>query len=179
MAISLYDATVPSWLQILKAVRSLTEKAESFCAEKGRSEQELLASHFGPDMLPLAWQIKWTCSHSLGAIEGVRAGSFSPDRSPPAESFAALRAQIDETVTQLEAIRPEEIEAFIGRDMAFSMPERNLLLPFTAENFLLSFSMPNFYFHAATAYDLLRHAGVEIGKPDFMGRPRLKMPAVA
>jgi hypothetical protein len=90
-----------------------------------------------------------------------------------------LRAQIDDTIAQLEAIKPEEIEALIGRDVVFSIPAMNLEMPFTAESFLLSFAMPNFYFHAATAYDLLRHAGVEIGKRDFLGRPRLKVSASA
>ena len=69
------------------------------------------------------------------------------------------------------------MEGFIGNDMIFSVPTMNLELPFTAENFLLSFSLPNFYFHATTAYDLLRDQGVSIGKRDFLGAMRIKMPA--
>jgi hypothetical protein len=71
------------------------------------------------------------------------------------------------------AVTADELEAFIGKDMLFEMP--GLKLPFTAEGFLLSFSQPNFYFHAATAYDILRAKGVGLGKRDFLGALRLKM----
>jgi hypothetical protein len=100
----------------------------------------------------------------------VRAGLFQPDRSPPAESLAAFREQISYH-RRAQAIAPEEIESFIGRDMMFSVPAMDSESPFTAENFLLSFSLPNFYFHATTAYDLLRHLGAPIGKMDFLGQP--------
>jgi hypothetical protein len=126
-------------------------------------------------MLSLAWQIKWTSTHSVGAIEGVRRGAFSPDRSPPAESLADHRAQIDASIATLGAITAEELESYIGKDVVFTAGE--LRMDFTAENFLLSFSQPNFYFHAATAYDILRHVGLPIGKRDFMGRPLIKTPA--
>lgn len=177
MPISLYDATVPSYLQTLGAALGLIGKAEAFCAEKNISEQDLLATHLAEDMLPLTWQLKWLTTHSLGAIEGVRAGLFHPDRSPPAESLAAFREQITATIAALKAITPEEIESFIGRDMVFEVPAMNIRMDFTAENFLLSFSLPNFYFHATTAYDLLRHRGMQIGKRDYLGMPRIKMPA--
>ncbi|HEY2340535.1 MAG TPA: DUF1993 family protein, partial [Steroidobacteraceae bacterium] len=87
-------------------------------------------------------------------------------------TFTALRSRIAETLAALETIQPAEVEAFIGRDMRFEFRERRL--EFTAENFLLSFSLPNFYFHAATAYDILRWKGAHIGKRDFMGRLPLK-----
>ncbi|MDE2052181.1 MAG: DUF1993 family protein, partial [Gammaproteobacteria bacterium] len=76
------------------------------------------------------------------------------------------------TLSALEAIEPAEIESFVGRDMRFEAG--NHRLEFTAEDFLLSFALPNFYFHAATAYDILRWKGVPLGKRDFMGRLRLK-----
>jgi hypothetical protein len=110
--------------------------------------------------------------HSLGSIEGVRRGVFSPDMTPPPQTFAALKARIAETLAALEAIQRAEIDGFIGRDVRFAFRERSL--EFTAENFLLSFSLPNFYFHAATAYDILRWKGARIGKRDYMGRLRLK-----
>ena len=92
--------------------------------------------------------------------------------TPPPESFAALKASVAEALTALAAIQPAEIDGFVGRDMRFSFGERNI--DFTAENFLLSFSQPNFYFHATTAYDILRWKGVTIGKRDFTGRLRIK-----
>ena len=82
----------------------------------------------------------------------------------------AVAERIDETL--VHGIDAAEVEAFFGRDMRFSFGERTM--DFTAENFLLSFSQPNFYFHATTAYDILRWKGLAIGKRDFMGRPRLK-----
>lgn len=177
MPISLYDATIPSYLQILQSGLGLIDKAQAHCTENGVSEQDMLAKHFGPDMLPLSWQIKWMNTHSLGAIEGVRAGSFMPDRVPPAESFGGLRDEMNSTIATLGAITPEEVESFIGRDMVFEVPAMNLRMDFTAENFLLSFSLPNFYFHATTAYDILRHQGLAVGKRDYIGRPRINLPA--
>jgi hypothetical protein len=123
-------------------------------------------------MLPFAYQVKSTAVHSLGAIEGVRKGVFSPDQTPPPETFAALEARITATLSALEAIDPAEVEAFIGRDMRFEFGDRHV--DFTAEEFLLSFAQPNFYFHAATAYDILRWKGVPLGKRDFLGKLRRK-----
>jgi uncharacterized protein len=172
MGFSLYIATIPSYQQILGSVSGLLVKADAFCAEKGIQHEDIIQARLAPDMLPLAYQVKSTAVHSLGAIEGVRRGSFSPDMTPPPETFAALKARIAETLTALEKIEPAEIESFIGRDMCFVRGEHRL--EFTAENFLLSFSLPNFYFHATTTYDNLRWKGLEIGKRDFTGKLRLK-----
>jgi uncharacterized protein len=172
MAFSLYAATVPSYLQILEAVSGLLGKAEAFCTEKRLAPHDIIQARLAEDMLPFAYQVKSTAAHSLGAIEGVRKGVFSPDMTPPPESFAALKARITETLAALERIEAAEVDAFVGRDMRFAFGDRQI--DFTAENFLLSFSQPNFYFHAATAYDILRWKGVPIGKRDFMGRTRAK-----
>jgi hypothetical protein len=172
MSFSLYAATVPAYLQILGAVSGLLDKAEAFCAEKRIAPSEIVEARLAPDMLPFAYQVKSTAVHSLGAIEGVRRGVFSPDMTPPPENFAGLKARISEALAALETIDAAEVDGFIGRDMQFAFGERRL--DFTAENFLLSFSQPNFYFHAATAYDILRWKGVQLGKRDFMGRTRIK-----
>jgi hypothetical protein len=172
MTFSLYAATIPSYQQVLGAVSGLLGTAEAFCAEKGVAPADVINARLAEDMLPFAYQVKATAVHSLGAIEGVRRGVFSPDMSPPPESFSALKARIADTLAALAAIEPAEVDAFIGRDMRFAFGERRI--EFTAENFLLSFSQPNFYFHAATTYDILRWKGVRIGKRDFMGRLRLK-----
>ena len=156
----------------LPSFQRLLVTAESFCAEKGVEPQDVIEARLAEDMLPFAYQVKAAAVHSLGAIEGVRRGVFSPDMTPPPQTFTALRSRIAETLAALETIQPAEVETFMGRDMRFEFRERRL--EFTAENFLLSFSLPNFYFHAATAYDILRWKGVHIGKRDFMGRLRLK-----
>jgi hypothetical protein len=172
MAFSLYAATVPTYRQILGAVSGLLGKAEVFCTERGIAPHEIIRARLAEDMLPFAYQVKSTAVHSLGAIEGVRRGVFSPDTTPPPENFVALKARIAETLGALEAIDVAEIDAFVGRDMRFAFADRSI--DYTAENFLLSFSQPNFYFHAATTYDILRWKGVPLGKRDFMGRTRSK-----
>ena len=94
----------------------------------------------------------------------------------PARDYAGLQTLVKDTITALQAINPADINALEGRDMAFEMRGRQV--PFTAETFVMSFSLPNFYFHAATAYDILRHKGVALGKRDFLGPLRTR-PAAA
>lgn len=172
MSLSLYAATIPSYRQTLAAVSKLLRKGQEFCNEKALEPGELIQGRLAPDMLPFAFQVKSTAVHSLGAIEGIRRGVFSPDTAPSPDTFAGLEARVAAALAALETIDPAEVESFIGRDMRFEMG--SLRLEFTAEDFLLSFSLPNFYFHAATAYDIMRWKGVPIGKRDFIGRLRLK-----
>jgi uncharacterized protein len=170
VSFSLYSAVVPSYVQILDALSGLLDKAESFCTEKGMAPGQIIEARLAEDMLPFSYQVKSTAVHSLGAVEGVRRGVFSPDMTKPPESFAALKTRIAEAHAGLAAIAPGEVDGFVGRDMRFSFGERHI--DFRAEEFLLSFSQPNFYFHATTAYDILRWRGVPIGKRDFLGRTR-------
>jgi uncharacterized protein len=172
MSFSLYAAVVPCYRQILGSVSDLLGKAEAFCTEKGIAPREIIEARLAEDMLPFAYQVKSTAVHSLGAIEGVRRGVFSPDMTAPPDNFAALRARIAQTITGLEGIDRAEVDGFVGRDMRFVFGERHL--DYTAENFLLSFSQPNFYFHAVTTYDIMRCKGIAIGKRDFLGRTRKK-----
>ena len=170
MSFSLYSAVIPSYLQILESVSGLLEKAESFCSEKGMAPEQLIEARLAEDMHSFAYQVKSVAVHSLGAVEGVRRGVFSPDTTKPPESFAALKTRIAETRAGLQSVAPGEVDGFVGRDMRFAFGERHI--DFRAEEFLLSFSQPNFYFHATTAYDILRSKGVQIGKRDFLGRTR-------
>ena len=172
MPFSLYDATIPSYQQMLGAVSGLLSIAETFCSENGIANEEIIQARLADDMQPFAYQVKSTAVHSLGAIEGVRRGVFSPDMTTPPDTFAALKARITDTLSALEMIQPAELDAFVGRDMRFAFGDRHV--DFTAENFLLSFSQPNFYFHATTTYDILRWKRVRIGKRNFMGNLRTK-----
>jgi uncharacterized protein len=172
MSFSLYAATVPSYRQILGSVSNLLVKAETFCTERAVAPREVIEARLAEDMLPFAYQVKSTAVHSLGAIEGVRRGVFAPDMTTPPDSFAALKERIAQTITALEGIDPAEVDEFVGREMRFAFGEHHI--EYTAENFLLSFSQPNFYFHAATTYDILRWKGVGVGKRDFIGRTRKK-----
>tara|TARA_R110000868_G_C10905954_1_gene764616 strand:- start:1336 stop:1878 length:543 start_codon:yes stop_codon:yes gene_type:complete len=172
MAISLYQATVPSYIQILNSMLHLVGKAEAYCAEEGLQADDILKACLADDMLPFAYQVKSTTVHSIGAINALHGGVFSPDMNPPPSSFEALKAQLNTTLAALDELVPEDLNVFVGRDMAFQFGERRM--EFTAEEFLLSFSQPNFYFHATTAYDILRHKGLAIGKRDFVGAVRIK-----
>lgn len=175
MTFSLYSAVIPTYRQVLGAVSGLIAKAEAYCTEKGLAPDDIIQARLAADMLPFAYQVKSTAVHSVGAIEGVRKGVFSPDMTPPPADFAALKARIAEALSALETIDAAEVDAFIGRDMRFAFGDRSV--EFDAENFLLSFSLPNFYFHAATAYDILRWKGVPLGKRDFIGRTRSRSAA--
>jgi len=172
MTFSLYDAVVPSNLQILGAVDAMLDKAAAFCAEAGRAEADLIDARLAPDMLPFGYQAKSCAAHSMGGIEGVRAGTFSPDRSEWPTDFAGLHAVLQTAISHLKALDRETIDALAENETQFAFGETRM--PFTGANFLLSFSQPNFYFHATTAYAILRAQGVKLGKRDFLGIPRIK-----
>jgi hypothetical protein len=171
MTFSLYAATVPTFQQILGAAAGVLAKAEAYCVDEGLAPAEILGARLAPDMLPYAYQIRAMKKHSAGAIDAVRTGEFHPDRSPPPESFAELADLLATARAELDAIDPAEVDGMIGRPTAFVFGE--LRMEYVAENFLLSFSQPNFFFHATTAYDLLRNKGLQIGKRDFMGAVRI------
>ena len=172
MSFTLHSATVPTFQQILGAVAGLIDKAEAHCRAQALPAEELLQARLAPDMFTFAHQIKATVAHSAGAIEAVRKGVYTPDLSPPLDTFAALRQQIEGGIAVLAKVTPAELEARLARDTRFEF--KDTVMPFTSADFLFSFALPNFFFHATTAYDILRWKGVQIGKRDFLGRLRLK-----
>ena len=172
MTISLYDATVASFIQTTTAVVGFLEKGAEHCRSRVENPDRLLECRMAEDMFPLPFQIVSVRHHSIGAIEGAKAGVFGPPTDQTPYDFAGLQGLATRTLDELKALTREEVDALQGRDVTFKM--RGFEIPFTAENFLLSFSTPNFFFHAATAYDLLRRGGVPLGKRDFMGAMRMK-----
>jgi hypothetical protein len=172
MAFSLYDATVANYIQILGAVGGFLDKSLTHFREKSIDPAEIVETRFAPDMLPFRFQIVSVAHHSRGALEAARNGVFSPPSGKPDLDYAALQALVAEARSELSALTPEAVNALAGREVTFKVGER--ALPFTAEGFLMSFSLPNFFFHATTAYDILRHKGAPLGKRDFMGKMNLK-----
>ena len=172
MAFSLYDATVANYLQILGAAGSLLDKSLAYFHEKGIDPAEVVGTRLAPDMLPFWFQIVSLAHHSRGAMDAAKNGVFVPPSGKPDLDYATLQAMVTAARDELAALTPEAVNTYVGRDVTFKVGDRTL--PFTAEGFLMSFSLPNFFFHAATAYDILRHKGAPIGKRDFMGRLRLK-----
>jgi hypothetical protein len=172
MALSLYEVTVPSYLQTLTAVSGILEKGLAHAEEAGIDPESLVEARVCDDMLPLRFQIQSVHHHSLGALQGATAGTFGPPGSGGPTDYAGLQALVAETRAGLEALTPSDVDRLEGKDVVFEM--RTTKVPFTAEGFLLSFSFPNFYFHAATTYDILRGRGAKLGKRDFMGPMRIK-----
>lgn len=169
---TLYDAFVPGCLQILQAILGLLEKAQAYCDEQQLPDGELIHAQLAPDMFDLAYQVKSCVVHSVGAIQGVRHGNFSPDTSTPPESFDGLKARIEEAIEALKALSATDLDALSDKPMTFTIGDK-LLWNFVGKDFLLSFSQPNFYFHASTAYGLLRMKGVPLGKRDYLGALRM------
>ncbi len=168
MSFALYEAFIPSMIQILNAGQGWIEKAK----DCGIAEQELADACLIEGMAPFKQQIKWMGSHSIGAIEAVRKGEMVPDFAEPASELEQMRLNLGAAENTLRALSKAEIDSFIGGETVFSIPARNISIPFKSEDFLLSFSQPNFYFHATTAYDILRKQGLDIGKIDFLGQLR-------
>jgi hypothetical protein len=171
MPLSLHAAYVPTALQIVRATAALIDKAEAWCADGGCGEAELYATRLSEDMHPLPFQFASVAHHTGGAVEGVRRGEFNPPSGAAPDSFAASRDALAQAAKVLEGVTEDEAESWIGRPMKFAM--RDFTMPFIADQFLLSFSQPNYMFHAATVYDIMRMRGVPLGKRDFMGRLRL------
>lgn len=171
MTLSLYDAFVPSARQIVAASEAVLAKAEAHCAAHGVDAAEMIDARLAPDMAAVPFQVFSVAYHTAGAIAGVRAGSFVPAGPDGVQTMASLKAMLAEAGAALAATTPDELQGFMGKPVMFSLGTTQM--PFTAENFLLSFSQPNFYFHAATLYDILRYKGVKLGKRDFMGMPRI------
>lgn len=172
MAISLYDLSIGTYLQTLGAVEGILAKGAAHFQEQKADATAILDERLHTDMLPLKFQIHSTIHHSLGAIRGVQSGTFKPPSPVPATDYAGYQKAVTEAREALQKIKPEEIDGLMGKDVTFEIGDRKL--PFTAEGFLQTFSLPNFFFHATTTYDILRVKGVALGKRDFLGRMKLK-----
>ena len=172
MSISFYDASVQNYLQTLAATQGFLDKGLAYCREMDADPEEIVERRVFADMQPFRFQIHSIVHHSLGALEGMKNGVFRPPGQKPQHTYAELQALVADAHAALQRMPRAEIDALEGKDIVFEM--RDGKRTFTCEGFLFSFSLPNFYFHATTAYDILRGRGVPIGKRDFMGQLRLK-----
>ena len=173
MEISFYDLCVPHYQQLLQSVGGVLDKGLAFCKEKGINPETLVEARLYDDMHPLRFQVQQSVHHSKGAIEALKSGKFSPaPAGTPTDNYAALQALVAEARNALQKITPAEVNARANGDVTFVVGE--MKMPFTALGFIQSFSLPNFFFHATTAYGILRMKGVPIGKRDFLGALKLK-----
>ena len=173
MAVSLYDMTVPQFLQVVRALRGVLHKGLEYAKAKGRDPDELVEARLVDDMFPLYLQARLIAHHSSGALRAVQDGAFSlPGRERV--GYADMQELLAEAEASLVGLTREAVEALEGREVVLDMGAGSRTV-FTAEAFLTSFSLPNFYFHAVTAYDILRAQGAPIGKRDFLAGLRTKL----
>lgn len=172
MATSLYDLSVGSYLQTVGAIQGVLEKGLKHCESAGVDPESVVESRLAGDMLPFRFQVIAVAHHSLGAINALKTGLFGPPGAVGDLDYRGLMAHIAEALAGLKALTPAEVDACAGRDVLFKLPQ--FTIPFTAENFIMSFSLPNLHFHATTAYDILRAKGAPLGKRDYLGAMRIK-----
>ena len=168
MATSLYELSVPTFLQTVKAIAGFLDRASRHCGETGADPDDFVHARLFEDMAPFHFQIEAAWHHSVWGLQAVRTGVFAPPALIGPVPFADLQAMIGNAETALEALTPGEVDSWAGRNLDLQIGPRRLA--FTSETLILSFSLPNFYFHAVTAYDILRMRGVPLGKRDYEGR---------
>ena len=170
MAISLYDLSVPTFLQSIDAVSGFLVRAVQHCSATGGNPDDYVDMRLFADMAPFHFQIEALSHHAAWGVEALITGVFAPPGLVGSMPFADLQAMVAEAGAKLRAFTRDEVDACAGKHLDLQIGPRRLA--FTAETFILSFSLPNFHFHAVTAYDILRANGVPIGKRDYEGRLR-------
>lgn len=172
MSISLYDLSVPTFLQTVNALAGVLDRADAHCAETGRDPDNFVEVRLIDDMAPFHFQIEAAWHHAVWGLEAARTGAFTPPALVGPVPFSDLQGMMEKAKRALEAFEPDEVNGWSGRPLDLQIGPRKLA--FTSEALILSFSMPNFYFHVVTAYDILRMRGVPIGKRDYEGRLRTR-----
>jgi len=164
--LSIYDATIPTLKRSLNNLAAILRKGEEYADTKKVEHQVLLNSRLFVDMYPLIRQVQITTDMSKGA--GARLAAIEiPKYEDNETSFAELQARIAKTLTFLDSIKPEQLQGAETREITITI--RKAELKFSGQDYLLKWVLPNVYFHITTAYNILRHNGVELGKQDFLG----------
>ena len=165
MAMSMYQASVPVFQARLKSLSNILRKAEANAAERKIDPAVFLNDRLAPDMLKLISQVQIATDHAKGAPSRLAEREivrFEDNET----NFAELQARITRTLDLLATFEPAEIDG--SEDVAILIKGRTRDLSFTGIEYLQNFAMPNFYFHVTTAYNILRHNGVPLGKIDFL-----------
>ncbi len=167
---TLFDSVIRSYLQILPAIDQCLDKGRDHFLSEGRSLDSVVTTRLCEDMEPFHFQIVCMMHQCAGAIEGLRSGTFSPPSRELVFDYDGLQSLIHEGIKCIEAVSLDELTSLCDGDITFTA--KSFTLKFSCVDFLLTFSLPNFYFHATTTYDILRVLGVPIGKLDFLGKMR-------
>ena len=166
MKISMYQASVPVFIRMLKNLAAILAKGATYAEAKKIEPTVLINSRLYPYMFPLVRLIQIASDVAKGC--GARLAGLEPPKFEDNEAtFPELLTRIDKTVAYLETLKPEQIDGSEQRTITLQI--RNKTVTFLGMPFLLNFALPNFYFHVTTAYDIFRHCGIEIGKQDFIG----------
>ena len=166
MTIPMYETSIPVLKRFLSNLSAILTKASAYADARKIDHSVLLNARLFPDMYSLVKQVQIASDQAKGAaarLAGVEIPKFEDNES----SFAELHERIAKTIAFLDTIKPEQLEDSESRDIVLTLRDRKL--EFKGLQYLLTWVQPNFYFHVTTAYDILRHNGVEIGKRDFMG----------
>ena len=172
MATTLYDLSVPTFLQTVRAVGGFLDRAARHCAEIGADPDDFVQVRLFEDMAPFHFQIEAAWHHAVWGLEAAKSGVFAPPALVGPVPFADLRAMMAKAQTALEAFTADEVNGWAGKELDLQIGPRKLR--FTSETLILSFSLPHFHFHAVTAYDILRMRGVPLGKRDYEGQLRTR-----
>ena len=171
MSISLSSVSLSTYIQMVSAASNIIEKAEEFCSENDIDTKDIVEMQLHEDMAPFTFQVFSIVHHSVGAIDALKTGEFGPPKMPDNLSFDNCKNILKEAEADLKKINPSDIDNLLEQEIVFKMG--TIEWPFTASDFILSFSLPNFYFHLTTFYDMLRMKGLKIGKLDFVGKMKL------
>jgi hypothetical protein len=168
MTISMYQASAPRFANALKNLSAILDKAQAHAEAKKIEPAVLLQSRLYPDMFPLLRQIQIASDSAKGPVARL-AGVEVPKYEDTEETIADLKARLAKTIDFVSSIKPAQIDGSEEKDIHLKLGTREV--DWKGMQYLLGFALPNFYFHVVTAYDILRHNGVEIGKRDFIGTP--------
>jgi uncharacterized protein len=166
MSITMYQASVPGFVQTLKALSGILEKADAHCTAKKIDPAVMLSTRLIADMFPLTRQVQIACDFAKGVTARL-AGVEVPSWEDTEKSIPDLKARITKTITYVEGFKPAQIDGSEGRSVEIKIAGNPVT--FKGQPYLLHFGLPNFYFHTMSAYSILRANGVEVGKRDFLG----------
>ncbi len=168
MALSMYQAAIPPLVHSLSNLVSILEKGAAYAEAKKIEPSVLLSTRLYPDMFPLTRQVQIASDIARRGAARL-AGQEAPKMEDNESSFSQLITRLEETINYLRKFKPEEIDG--TETKSISLPVGEETITFEGQSFLIYFILPNVYFHVTTAYDILRHCGVELGKRDYLGSP--------
>ena len=166
MTISMYQASAARFAATLGNLSAILDKAQAHADARKLDPMVLTGSRLYPDMLPLTRQVQIACDAAKGAVARL-AGAEIPKHDDVEQTFAELKARIAKTIEFMKTFGPAQLDGTEAREIVLKLQGKDVT--FGGMQYLLGFATPNFYFHVTTAYNILRHNGVELGKRDFLG----------